>query len=263
MPDPIASSPIEAVLLVELLERPHPFTFEATSLPGHLIQVVLHGRVHQLCNGRAYDLTDRTAIWYHEDELVQGESSAPWLFYSINFIAPSLPPPDFSSRLIRPPWPQTLACCKALHAVWHHQRMAPQQRSLEVHAALHGLLACLVVETEAPIRMDDRTRLWWHLETEVRKRLDERLDLHDLSRISGTSIATIVRSCRHAVGMPPMRRLKRMRLSLAKGLLARLELSISDIARQVGYARIHEFSRDYRKLFGVAPSQDRSLLPAR
>jgi AraC-like DNA-binding protein len=245
------------VLLVELFERPGPFTFEATSLPGHLIQVVMHGRVHQVCNGRAYDLVDRSAIWYHEDELVLGESFEPWLFYSINFIAPSLPPPDFQSRLIIPPWRTTLAACKSLHAAWHHPSMPAQQRNLAVHAALHDLLACLVVPTEAPIHMDEKTRLWWHIETEVRKRLDERLNMSDLSNISGTSIATIVRSCLHAVSMSPMRRLKRMRMSLAKGLLTRPELSVSDIASRIGYSRIHEFSRDYRKHFGVAPSRDR------
>ncbi len=263
MPHPISASPIESVLLVERIE-PRLGRFEATSLPGHLVHVVMSGRVRQECNGRVYDLAPRSAIWYHEDELVRGECFEPWSFYSVNFIAPSLPPPEFAARLVRPPWTRTIACCRAMHAAWHDHALSAQRRELEVHAALNGLLACLAsVSSAEPVRTDERSRLWWWLETEVRKRLDERLDMPALARLTGVSAATIERSCRHAVGLPPMRRLKRLRLSLAKGLLAREDLGIGEIAKLVGYDRVHEFSRDYRKFYGVPPSHGRPAGQAR
>jgi AraC-like DNA-binding protein len=255
----VGASPVEGVLLVARVERPEPgFRFEASSLPGHLVHVVARGRVRQECNGRAYELTPRCAIWYHEDELVRGTVLEPWTFYTVNFIAPGLPPPDFAERLFRPPWPATLRRAERLHEAWNDTAAPPEARALAVHAELHGLLALLRPSRE-PVRVDDRARLWWWLETGLRGRLRERLDLAALARIAGVSTATIDRSCRHAVGMSPMRRLKRLRLSLARGLLARPDLSIGAIAAQVGYGRIHEFSRDYRKQYGAPPSRDRRI----
>jgi transcriptional regulator GlxA family with amidase domain len=46
-------------------------------------------------------------------------------------------------------------------------------------------------------------------------------------------------------------------MSLARGLVRHSELGIGEIARQVGYSRVHEFSRDYRKHFALAPTADR------
>jgi AraC-like DNA-binding protein len=258
-PSPVGPSPIEGVLLVARLFRSPPRRFEATSLPGHLVHVIVRGRVRQECNGRAYELRPRTAIWYHEDELVRGEVLEPWEFYTVNFIAPGLPPPDFAERLFNPPWPEAQRRCERMLAAWSDGALAPAVRAMTVHAELHGLLAILSPNRE-PVRIDERARLWWWLETRVREQLAERLDLAALARIAGVSPATIDRTCRHAVGMSPMRRLKRLRLSLAQGLLKRADLSIGEIAARVGYGRIHEFSRDYRKHFGATPSAHRRPL---
>ncbi len=247
------------MLLVERFAFPAGHRFVASSLPGHLLHVVLRGRVRQQCNGRSYDLRPRTAMWYHEDELVRGEASAPWEFYSVNFLAPSLPPPEFSERSSVAPWPVALELCERLHAAWRDGSRGEEQRSLAVHGALHQLLACLRPRRQ-DVRIDDRARLWWWLETEVRKRLREPIDLAGIAALSGVSPATIDRSCRHAVGIAPMRRIKQVRLSLARGLLARDDLSIGEIAEMVGYGRIHEFSRDFRKAFGLPPSHDRRAL---
>jgi transcriptional regulator GlxA family with amidase domain len=54
-----------------------------------------------------------------------------------------------------------------------------------------------------------------------------------------------------------MRRLKQLRLDVARGLVQKSSQSLSAIAQQVGYGRVHEFSRDYHKLFSLAPSHDR------
>lgn len=240
------------------MEREPGLRFEATSLPGHLVHVMVRGRVRQECNGRPYDLGARDAIWYHEDELVVGEVVEPWTFYSVNFIAPSLPPPELSERQLRPRWPAALRACERLHQAWTGADDVGTHRALAVHAALHDLLACLQPRRQS-VRIDDRARLWWWLEGEVRARLRERFDLAALAALSGASAATIDRSCRHATGVSPMRRIKRLRLSLARGLLARRDLSIGAIAATVGYGRIHEFSRDYRAAFGAPPSHQRGL----
>ena len=54
-----------------------------------------------------------------------------------------------------------------------------------------------------------------------------------------------------------MKRVKQIRMSLAWGLVMFSDLRMTDIAERVGYARVHEFSRDYRRAYGRSPTHDR------
>jgi transcriptional regulator GlxA family with amidase domain len=55
-----------------------------------------------------------------------------------------------------------------------------------------------------------------------------------------------------------MKRLKQIRLSLARGLVQHSDLNMTEISQRVGYARVHEFSRDYRKAHGRPPTAERN-----
>jgi len=233
------------------------FRYQATSLPGHLLHLVVSGEIRQECDGREYLLRPGSLIWYHEDELVRGKAlRVPWVFYSVNFIAPELPPPAFEHRLFT-------GCGKLetdfeeLLRLWRDTKMAPMQRSFSAHAALLHILSSLANPVRQPYRLDPRARLWWELETECRKDLARALNMQWMTRHTGASPATIARACKHAVGMPPLKRIKQVRLSLARGLVMRSSLSMKEIAGRTGYPRVHEFSRDYHKHFGRPPTTDR------
>src|SRR5689334_4506218 len=100
----VAASPVESVQFCGRL-GPHEagFEFTASSLPGHLIHIMLSGEVQQDCNGRAYHVRPGDVIWYHEDELVRGRVlKDTWDWLSVSFIARTLPPPPFERRQLRP-----------------------------------------------------------------------------------------------------------------------------------------------------------------
>ncbi len=258
-PQPVGGSPIQSVLLVRRF-GPHPrgFTFTATSLPGHLIHLVLSGRVRQQCNGREYETRPGCVFWYHEDEWVTGEVlQGPWEFYSVNFIAPCLPPPGFESRLFPNASREVRQRFARLHNVWHDHALPAAVREFRVHAALLEILALLPRPTEQNVSVDPRARLWWDIETRARQQLHEPIDLPTMQQWTGRSPATIARACRHAVGVSPAQRLKHVRLSLARGLVRNSTLAMKEIAARVGYARVHEFSRAYRQHYRVAPTADR------
>lgn len=255
----IGASPIQGVLYAAILEpRKKGESFEATSLPGHLLHLVISGRVHQECNGRGYTLKPGSVMWYHEDELVRGRVlESPWRFYTVNFIAPALPPPGFETRLF-----DNRACLrpffKSLHDAWNDPRLPSAIREFKVHATLLQILTGLTTLSRQAVRMDPRARLWWELETQLRRDLAQPVDLKMMSRVTKRSQATIARSCFHAVGMPPLRRIKQIRMSLARGLVKHSGATITEVAERVGYPRVHEFSRDYRKHFKIPPTSDRA-----
>ena len=249
----VEALPIQAILLVEHMRGQAGGPFEATSLPGHLLHFVTHGEVIQECNGRHYHLRPGSLLWYHEDEFVRGEAIAvPWRFYSVNFVAPLLAPPPYEGRLITDA--EALRThFEALLAAWE---ACSSRRPWMVHAALNTILAALLPTLEFAGGEEASQQLWWSLEMRLRTQLEHPIDLALMERLAHASPSTIARACQAAVGQSPMKRVKRIRLSLARGLVQRSNLTMTAIAHRVGYPRVHEFSRDYKLHFGHAPSQE-------
>jgi AraC-like DNA-binding protein len=248
---------VQGVRLVGELKFKSGFDFTATSLPGHLVHLVVSGHVRQEQSGRWYDLRAGNAVWYHEDELVRGSVlKGPWRFFTCNFVAPSIAPPPFERRVRRAPAGAKVAFETLLRA-WRDTRVDPALREMRVHARLLDLLALLWPGRGQPFVVDPSARLWWDVETQLRNDLSVPSSLDALEAMSGRSRATIARSCLRAVGISPMKRIKQVKMSLARALVRTSELQIKEIASRVGYGRVHEFSRDYRKHFGTSARVER------
>ena len=91
--------------------------------------------------------------------------------------------------------------------------------------------------------------------------LSQPIDLRFLQSLSRRSRHSIIRACHLAVGTAPMKRVKEIRLSYARGLVLYSRLPMTEIALGVGYSRTQELSRDYRKRYGVTPTEDRQAGP--
>lgn len=263
-PCPAVGVPVVSrVLLCDVYRRTDPgYRGTATSLPGHLIQLTREGRTVHEANGRRYHMEAGDLIWYHEDELVRIHVlDAPWSFFTLNFIAPSLSPPPFEHRVRRVP-ARIRRLFEQLLLAWRNTTVSPAERELRVHARLGDLLAALMSNQAGPaarFTTDPSAELWWNLESRLRQDLSKPITLDMMAQLTGRSPATIARSCRAAVGVSPVHRIKQVRMSLARGLVQRSDLWFKEIAARVGFARIHEFSRDYRRWFGRSPREDRAL----
>ena len=213
------------------------------------------GRVEQSCNGRRQQLTPGSAVWYHEDEWVDGRViEAPWIYYSVNFTASTLPPPDFDARL-QVHRNDLQSVFADLHESW--RLPVSRERDYRCQARLLDLLVALNPTNKGQTAITPNGRLWWEVETWARQHIARAVTLPELCAQFNRSANTLARASREAVGLPPMKRLKLIRLNLARGLVHFSDLTMSEIALRVGYVRVHEFSRDYRKAHGLPPSTDR------
>lgn len=77
--------------------------------------------------------------------------------------------------------------------------------------------------------------------------------VNDLARIAGQSRTVFAERFRARMGLSPMRYLSNWRMQKARGLLARGQESVAEVARCVGYASESAFSRSFREHFGAAP----------
>ena len=248
---------VQRVVLVDQITRHEATSYQSVSLPGHLVHVVVRGRVEQTVSGVRQKVGSGDAVWYHENEEVYGQVvEAPWTFYTVSFFAPTLSPPPFPLR-VKAVGAATIARMETLLDVWRNTSAAATTRHIRVHALLLEILLELLPESVQAFRVDSVTQLWWELEAKVRGDLSHPIDMAFLERISRRSQRTVVRACQLAVGMSPMKRVKEIRLSYSRGLVQLSDLTMSEIAFRIGYGRVQEFSRDYHRQFGIAPTEDR------
>lgn len=96
--------------------------------------------------------------------------------------------------------------------------------------------------------------------------LDDWIDRHlasdirvdDLASLCALSPGHFHASFRQATGMTPQAYVRRRRLSHAQALIRHSELPLGQIGALVGFRDQGSFSRAYRRVHGVAPSQERT-----
>lgn len=251
---------ITEVSLIDRITRSQHTAFHSSSLPGHLIHICIEGEVEQRAGGVRQTFGAGQAIWYHENEPVRGiVLHPPWEFFTVNFQAPSLPPPPPDRRVCNVS-KKTIERMERLLQIWRATNNGGLHRQLQVHALLLKIIFDLI-PPNTHHRIDSLATLWWQIESIIRSRLDEPVDLKMLEKVSGHSRRQLANVCKIATGLSPMKRVKQMRLSYARGLVQHSELSMTEIALRVGYTRVQEFSRDYNTHFGQTPTNDRAAGP--
>jgi AraC-like DNA-binding protein len=70
----------------------------------------------------------------------------------------------------------------------------------------------------------------------------------------GLSRSALAERFADLVGIPPMQYLAKWRIQIASGLLNGGDTNIATVAAEIGYASEAAFSRAFKKMVGVSPS---------
>lgn len=87
--------------------------------------------------------------------------------------------------------------------------------------------------------------------------------VEELARKAGMSLAAFHHYFKLVTTCSPLQYLKRIRLDHAKRLMAHEGYNASTAARAVGYESPSQFSREFKRLYGVTPAQDAERTRAR
>lgn len=96
--------------------------------------------------------------------------------------------------------------------------------------------------------------------THIENHYAESIALDDLVEISGMSRRNFIRTFESSMGCPPIAYLIRLRVRKARDLLNQDDLTITQIAMEVGFGDGNYFSRQFKNLIGVTPTQYRRQL---
>ena len=86
--------------------------------------------------------------------------------------------------------------------------------------------------------------------------LHEPVIIEDLASRCGMSVSSFHQHFKEITQLSPLQYQKSLRLMEARRLIKMNETQISQIAMQVGYESPSQFSREYKRLFGISPSSD-------
>ena len=84
------------------------------------------------------------------------------------------------------------------------------------------------------------------------------LDIPELARIAIVSEAHFIRTFKETFGETPHRYLQRRRVERSMFLLRETDRSVTDICLDVGFGSLGTFSRTFRDIVGVSPSEYRA-----
>lgn len=90
----------------------------------------------------------------------------------------------------------------------------------------------------------------------LRENYAEPLVLATLARKSGMSATSLHHHFRSLTGMSPLQYQKQLRLQEARRAIAVEGLDVTSASMRVGYGSLSQFSREYRRQFGVSPRDD-------
>jgi len=89
----------------------------------------------------------------------------------------------------------------------------------------------------------------------IARNLDAMLSLEDVSAAAGVSPSHMERICRRATGMSVMQFCRMKRVERARELLREGRLSITAVAAATGFSSVHYFSRSFKAIVGMSPSE--------
>lgn len=112
-----------------------------------------------------------------------------------------------------------------------------------------GALRALANRDEHFIRI---ARILKHIHTEC----TDSFTVESMARRAGMSVAAFHQNFKLVTGSSPLQYLKRIRLDRARRLMAHDGYNASTAARAVGYESPSQFSREFKRLFGMTPVEE-------
>jgi AraC-like DNA-binding protein len=155
------------------------------------------------------------------------------------------------------------AVCEDLNSVVSPLSTGRASRHVE-HSLLCLILSLIPHNYSAQLAGVDAKRLPNYLRRVIQyvsEHARDSIDLEDMVQVSGMSTRSLHLSFRRYINTTPMTYLRNCRLDMARDELQNAGVSgrsVTDVALDCGFSHLSKFASDFRRRFGVTPSQVRS-----
>jgi len=111
-------------------------------------------------------------------------------------------------------------------------------------------------------RIGDRSTTILQIVQAMEANIATPLTVGDMATRARVSTRQLERQFLRVFGTTPLRFYLKLRLERARDLMAETDIPLDDIAELTGFAGVPIFSRQYRKVFGISPSDRRATEPS-
>ena len=94
----------------------------------------------------------------------------------------------------------------------------------------------------------------------LQENYNQSLDVSSIAKFAGMGNSTLHHVFENIVGQSPIQYLKKIRLHRARLMIVSNGLSASEAAHKVGYNNASQFSREFKRQFGLPPSRAAEIL---
>jgi len=232
--------------------------------PGHELILCVSGRGWVQINGKRHDVAADDLVWVncHHPHAYGSISQDPWELYWVRVEGRPL---EKVANLLETRTQPVIRSFRAKDAtlefaqILKHMVGSRPSDAARVNAAVTALIA-LAFES----RLSDSDMIRQELPQQVQKALEKmRLYFHtpirvaELAALAGMSESHFSRQFKTSIGTSPIDWLRRERINQAKHRLIESSDAVKEVARQVGYSDQFFFSKDFKKMTKLTPTQFR------
>lgn len=145
-------------------------------------------------------------------------------------------------------------CQRLTDVVKHGQRHTPQTLMHHIMAWLDGMTLPAVMdqhEPDVPVKIR-------HAASMLTESYEHTVDLSHIAQHIGMGYEHFRKAFAHHMGKSPMAYRIAHRIRHAQSRLLETDITIGDLAMQLGYADVYTFSRQFKQVTGSSPSQYRN-----
>lgn len=232
--------------------------------PGHELILCLSGRGWVQIMGKRHEVLPGSLVWVncHHPHAYGAAAKDPWELYWLRMEGRSL---DRIAQILEvrslPVFTEVepTGIAGEFERAFRHMTGSRPCDAACVNAAVASIIA-MAFET----RLSDPDAIRPELPQPVQKALEKmRLYFHlplrvsELAQLAGMSESHFSRQFKSAIGTSPIDWLRRERINQAKRRLIESDDPVKEIARQVGYSDQFFFSKDFKKMTKLTPTQFR------
>lgn len=256
------------ITLAHLFDAPKGWAIHNRTMGQYVLQYVVEGRADYPVSGHMYSTVKGDLLFHRPGEphsilTLEGEPYV-CLSFVFHFGANEFPIHQlFGDTHLLGNYSGT-ELEKKLNRLVHMYRQPGLASQLQAQGLLLEVLgeaAAGLNRTQADASVEARTKAkLLLLQNYIREHYAENVQHSDLEQIAGLSRNYIIVQFKRQFGLTPIQYLTWVRIQKARELALQTNLSISEIAGQVGYADVHTFGKMFKKKTGTSLSQFCSAL---
>lgn len=137
-----------------------------------------------------------------------------------------------------------------------YYRLADSETAVRMHSAVESIMEVTCpIDSGGETRADTARKVHDYLV----EHLDERVTIEELSRMFHINATTLKEAFKAEYGTSLAAHMKEHRMEKAASLLRESRMSVSEIAKSVGFESRSRFTTAFKEAYGVLPSEYRNL----